>query len=160
MSHERALINLHSDASGFNIRGLYRSAECRGARVGLVFPSIRPVNNIPQRRNFFSERRRKMKNREISLIQGFLLCLRDSEAVRLQTSRWKRSLLVFSSGVCLEIAALPFLVGLMGYETSWHWWLLTGLFAPLGILGLYASKFGDDRFVEWLLVVPKLDLRF
>jgi hypothetical protein len=27
------------------------------------------------------------------------------------------------------------------------------------VIGLYASKFGDDRFVEWLLVVPKLDLR-
>ncbi len=46
-----------------------------------------------------------MKPRELGLIQGFLLCLRDSETVLLQTSRWKRSLLVFSSGVCLEIAA-------------------------------------------------------
>jgi hypothetical protein len=100
-----------------------------------------------------------MKHRELGLIQGFLLCLRDSETVRLQTSRWKRSLLVFSSGVCLEIAALPFLSGLIGYETSWYCWLLTCLFAPLGLLGLYASKFGDDRFVEKLLVIPKLDLR-
>jgi hypothetical protein len=100
-----------------------------------------------------------MKYREIGLIQGFFLCLRDSEAVRLQTSRWKRSLLVFSSGVCLEIAALPFLSGLIGYETNWYGWLLTCLFVPLGLLGLYASKFGDDRLVESLLVIPKLDLR-
>jgi len=100
-----------------------------------------------------------MKHREIGLIQGFFLCLRDSETVRQQTSRWKRSLLVFSSGVCLEIAALPFLSGLIGYETSWYGWLLTWLFSPLGLLGLYASKFGDDRFVEKLLVIPKLDLR-
>lgn len=100
-----------------------------------------------------------MKDREIGLIEGFLLCLLDSQAVRLQTSRWKRSLLVFSSGVCLEIAALPFLAGLLGYETAWHAWLLTCLFAPLGFLGLYASKFGDDRLVESLLVIPKFDLR-
>ena len=101
-----------------------------------------------------------MKHRELGLIKGFLLCLRDSEAVRLQTSRWKRSLLVFSSGVCLEIAALPFLAGLMGLEMSWQGWLLSWLFVPLGLVGLYASKFGDDRLVEWLLVIPKLDLRF
>jgi hypothetical protein len=100
-----------------------------------------------------------MKQREMGLIQGFLLCLRDSEAVRLQTSRWKRSLLVFSSGVCLEIAALPSLAGLIGYEMTWYGWLLAFLFAPLGLLGLYASKFGDDRLVESLLVIPKLDLR-
>jgi hypothetical protein len=101
-----------------------------------------------------------MKHRELSLLQGFLLCLRDSEAVRLQTSRWKRSLLVFTSGVCLEIAALPLLAGWIGYEFSWQAWLLTCLFAPLGLLGFYASKFGDDRLVERLLVIPKLDLRF
>jgi hypothetical protein len=100
-----------------------------------------------------------VKHRELGLIKGFLLCLRDSEAVRLQTSRWKRSLLVFSSGVCLEIAALPFLAGLMGLEMSWQGWLLSWLFVPLGLVGLYASKFGDDRFVESLLVIPKLDLR-
>jgi hypothetical protein len=100
-----------------------------------------------------------LKPRELSLIQGFLLCLCDSEAVRLQSSRWKRSLLVFSSGVCLEIAFLPFLVGLVGYETSWPAWFLASLFAPLGLLGLYASKFGDDRLVESLLIIPKLDLR-
>jgi hypothetical protein len=97
--------------------------------------------------------------REPGLIEGFLLCLRDSEAVRMQPSRWKRSLLVFSSGVCLEIAFLPFLVGLVGYETSWHAWFLTSLFAPLGVIGLYASRFGDDQLVESLLIVPKLDLR-
>ena len=101
----------------------------------------------------------KLKHREPGLIQGFLLCLWDSEAVRLQSSQWKRSLLVFSSGVCLEIATLPFLGGLFGYETSWHLWLLTWLFAPLGLVGLYASKYGNDRLVEWLLVMPKLDLR-
>ena len=101
-----------------------------------------------------------MNHHELGLIQGFLLCLRDSQAVRLQTSRWKRSLLVFSSGVCLEIAALPFLAGLIGYEIAWHGWLLPWLFFPLGLLGLYASKFGDDRLVERLLVIPKLDLRF
>ena len=100
-----------------------------------------------------------MEHREVGLIEGFLLCLRDSQAVRLQTSRWKRSLLVFSSGVCLEIAALPAFAGLMGHEMSWQGWLLAGLFVPLGLLGLYASKFGDDRFVERLLVIPKLDLR-
>jgi hypothetical protein len=100
-----------------------------------------------------------LKEREIGLIEGFLLCLCDSQAVRLQTSRWKRSLLVFSSGVCLEIAALPFLVGLIGYETTWYGWLLSWLFVPLGLLGLYASKFGDDRLVESLLVISKLDLR-
>jgi len=98
--------------------------------------------------------------RDLGLIQGFFLCLRDSEAVRLQPSRWKRNLLVFSSGVCLEIAALPLLAVLMGYEVSWQGWLLGGLFLPLGLVGLYASKFGDDRLVERLLVVPKLDLPF
>ena len=100
-----------------------------------------------------------MKHRELGLIQGFLLCLRDSEAVRLQPSRWKRSLLVFSSGVCLEIAALPILALLFDYEMSWPGWLLSWLFMPLGLVGLFASHFGDDRLVEWLLVVPKLDLR-
>jgi hypothetical protein len=100
-----------------------------------------------------------LKEREIGLIEGFLLCLLDSQAVRLQTSRWKRSLLVFSSGVCLEIAALPFLAGLLGYETIWHAWFLTCLFAPLGLLGLYASKFGNDRLVESLIVFPKIYLR-
>jgi hypothetical protein len=100
-----------------------------------------------------------LKDREPGLIQGFLLCLRDSEAVRLQTSRWKRSLLLFSSGVCLEIAILPFVAALLAYEAPWHLWLLTCLFAPLGLLGLYASKYGNDRLVEWLLVIPTLDLR-
>jgi hypothetical protein len=87
------------------------------------------------------------------------LCLWDSEAVRLQTSRWKRSLLVFSSGVCLEIASLPLLGNLIGYEAPWHLWLLTCLFAPLGIVGFYASKYGNDHLVEWLLVIPKIDTR-
>jgi len=100
-----------------------------------------------------------LKHRELGLIQGFLLCLWDAETVRLQTSHWKRSLLVFSSGICLEIAALPFLGGWFGYDTSWYMWLLTWLFAPLGLVGFYASKYGHDRLVEWLLVMPKLDLR-
>lgn len=100
-----------------------------------------------------------MKRRELGLIEGFFLCLRDSRAVRLQTSRWKRSLLVFSSGVCLEIAALPPLATLLSYDVVWQLWVLSALFVPLGLLGLYASKFGDDRFVERLLVVPKLDLK-
>ena len=101
-----------------------------------------------------------MKGSEIGLIRGFFLCLYDSEAVRLQTRPWKRNLLVFSSGICLEIAALPLVGGMIGYETSWYLWLLTGFFAPLGLLGLYASKYGDDRLVESLLVLPHLDLRF
>ena len=104
-------------------------------------------------------RRSDLKDRELGLIKGFLLCLSDSEAVLQQSSRWKRSLLVFSSGVCLEIAALPFLGGLIGAQSPWPLWLLTGLFAPLGFVGLYASKYGHDRLVEWLLVIPKLDLR-
>jgi len=99
-----------------------------------------------------------LKKREIGLIEGFLLCLCDSHTVRLQTSQWKRGLLVFSSGVCLELAALPLLAVLIGWEFPWFAWLLTAFFGPLGLLGLYASKFGDDRLVESLLVVPKLDL--
>jgi hypothetical protein len=97
---------------------------------------------------------------EIGLIRGFLLCLLDSGAVRRQTSHWKRNLLVFSSGICLEIGAVPLVGGMIGYETPWQLWLLTGFFAPLGVLGLYASKYGDDRLVESLLVLPDLDLRF
>jgi len=54
---------------------------------------------------------------------------------------------------------LPLLGGLFGYETSWHLWLITWLFAPLGLVGLYTSKYGNDRLVEWLLVIPNLDLR-
>ena len=99
-----------------------------------------------------------MKKREIGLIEGFLLCLFDSHTVRLQTSQWKRGLLVFSSGVCIELAALPVLAGLIGWEFPWFAWFLTAFFGPLGLLGLYASKFGDDRLVESLLVIPKLDL--
>jgi len=101
----------------------------------------------------------KLKHREISLLQGFLMCLCDSDAVRRQPSRWKRSLLNFSSGVCLEIAVLPLLAGMVGYGTPWPVWLLGLFFAPLGVLGLYASRFGDDRLVESLLVISKLDLR-
>src|SRR3954454_1468653 len=100
-----------------------------------------------------------MRHSEPNLLKGFLMCLRDSDAVRLQTSRWKRSLLVFSSGICLEIAALPYLANWIGFESSWQTSLLTWLFMPLGLVGIYASKFAYDRFVEWLLVVPKLDLK-
>jgi hypothetical protein len=101
-----------------------------------------------------------MKKAEPSLLEGFLLCLWDSEAIRSQTSRWKRSLLVFSSGVCLELAILPCAASWLGYEAAWPAWLLPLIFLPLGIVGLYASKFGDDRMVERLLVLPKLDLKF
>jgi hypothetical protein len=100
-----------------------------------------------------------MKDLEPGLVKGFFLCLRDSEAVRSQTSQWKRNLLIFSSGICLEIAALPYLAAWLGYEATWHASLLTWLFLPLGIVGAYASKFGGDRLVEWLLIVPKLDLK-
>jgi hypothetical protein len=100
-----------------------------------------------------------MQRRELGLIEGFLLCLCDSQAVRMQTSRWKRSLLVFSSGICLEVAALAPLAALLRYDVVWQAWILSALFVPLGLVGLYASKFGDDRFVERLLVVPKFDLR-
>ena len=90
------------------------------------------------------------------LLQGFFLCLWDSDAIRLQTSQWKRKLLVFVSGLSLEISALPYLAGWMGYESTWPAWLLTWIFLPLGLLGIYASKFGNDLLVESLLVMPKL----
>lgn len=125
---------------GSNIRRFRRSAECR------------PSAHFDR----FLYRETAVKQREIGLLEGFLLCLRNSEVVRLQPSRWKRNLLVFSSGVCLELALLPLLAG---YGAVWQSWLLAGLFAPLGAFGLYASKFGDDRLVESLLVIPKLDLR-
>ena len=87
------------------------------------------------------------------------MCLRDSRSVRVQTSRWKRSLLVFSSGICLEIGAVPVIAALISYELTWQVWLLSSVFLTFGILGLFVSKFGDDRFVEKLLVIPKLDLK-
>jgi len=93
---------------------------------------------------------------EPSLIEGYLLCLWDSEAVRSQTSLWKRKLLVFMSGVCVEIAALPFLSAWMGYDFASAAWLLTAAFLPLGLVGFYGSRFGTDRFVEFLLLAPKL----
>jgi hypothetical protein len=100
-----------------------------------------------------------MQYNDPSLLEGIFLCLWDSEAVRLQSSQWKRNLLVFTSGVSLEIALLPHVASWLGYGSSWLFWLLTMLFLPLGVVGLYASKFGNDRFVEWLLVVPKFDLK-
>src|ERR1051325_3070418 len=75
-----------------------------------------------------SGRKRDLKKSEIGLIEGFLLCLCDSHTVRLQTSQWKRGLLVFSSGVCLELAALPLLAVLMGWQFPWFLWFLTGFF--------------------------------
>jgi hypothetical protein len=69
----------------------------------------------------------------------------------------------------MKAAALPqrlpgnrrvaILAGCSVKKHLWHLWLLTWLFAPLGFLGLYASKYGHDRLIEWLLVMPKLDLR-
>ena len=94
-----------------------------------------------------------MKDLEPSVLRGFLWCLWNAEAVRLQTSQWKRNLLVFLSGVCLEISAIPYLAGWIGYESTGPAWLVTLVFLPLGLVGLYASKFGKDRFVEWLLVM-------
>jgi hypothetical protein len=90
------------------------------------------------------------------LLAGYLLCIWDSDAVRRQTSQWKRNLLLFMSGVCLEIAATPYLASWLGYEAVWFSWLLPLVFLPLGLVGLYATKFGNDRFVEALLVMPKL----
>lgn len=138
---------LHSGRRGSNIRPFSCYAECRRVSVNGVVISI--WHNL-------SGGTIKVKQGEPGLLQGFFLCLCDSEAVRLKSSRWKRSLLVFSSGVCLEIAAMPFLGG---YGSAWPSWLLAALFVPLGLIGLYASKFGDDRLVESLLVIPKLDLR-
>lgn len=94
--------------------------------------------------------------KDLTLIEGYLLCLWDSDAVRAQTSQWKRRLLFFMSGVCVEIAALPYLSRWIGFDSSWTMWLLTLAFLPLGILGFYASKLGSDRLVEFLLVAPKL----
>jgi hypothetical protein len=90
------------------------------------------------------------------LLKGYLLCLWDADAARQQTSQWKRKLLIFMSGVCLEIAALPYLAGWIGYEAAWPAWILTLVFLPFGLVGFYASKFGNDRFVESLLVMPSL----
>lgn len=97
--------------------------------------------------------------KDLMLIEGYLLCLWNSEAVRAQSSQWKRRLLFFMSGVCLEIAALPFLSACLGYESSSTMWLLTLAFLPLGILGFYASRLGSDRFVEFLLLAPRLGPR-
>jgi len=101
----------------------------------------------------------KVKTLEPSLLKGLLLCLWDSETICLQSSRWKRSLLVFTSGICIEIAVLPHLAQWSGYESAVPIWLFTTFFFPLGLIGIYASRFGTDRLVEWLLVVPKLDLK-
>jgi hypothetical protein len=100
-----------------------------------------------------------MKHAELGLLEGFFLCLRDSEAIRAQSSGWKRNMLIFSSGVCMEIAALPVLAAVFGYDFGWLLQLVTVLFFPLGAVGFYASKYGNDTFVERLLVMPKLDLR-
>jgi len=99
-----------------------------------------------------------LEQSELGLIEGFLMCLWDSETVRAQSARWKRSLLLFSSGIALEIALLAPVSAWLGYEMVWYSWLLTGLFAPLGLLGMYASKFGNERLVEWLLILPRANL--
>ena len=98
-----------------------------------------------------------MRDPEPSLLQGFLWCVSDSEAIRAQTSQWKRNLLVFLSIICLAISGLPYLVDWTGYPSTGPQWLIPAFFLPLGAIGLYASKFGSDRFVESLLGVPKLD---
>ena len=98
----------------------------------------------------------EMKNPEPSLLKGYFLCIWDAQAVLRQTSRWKRNLLLFMSGVCLEISVVPYLSAWMGYPAAWPAWLLTLIFLPFGLVGLYASKFGTDRFVESLLIMPKL----
>ena len=95
-----------------------------------------------------------MKDLQPSLLEGFLLCIWHPEAVRDQTSQWKRNLLVFLSGVCVEVSAVPYLAAWMGYETPALTWIVTSFFLCLGLVGLYASKFGNDRFVEWLLLSP------
>ncbi len=93
-----------------------------------------------------------MRESEPGLLEGFMLCLWDSQAVLTQTSKWKRNLCLFSSGICLEIAVLPVLAQWLGYDLSWFLWTVTSFFFPLGLLGIYASKFGSDRLVERLLV--------
>jgi hypothetical protein len=96
-----------------------------------------------------------MEDFEPSLIEGYLLCLCNAEAIRSQTSQWKRKLLFFMSGVAVEIAAVPVLSSLLGYDFSWAAWLLTAVFLPLGALGFYVSKRGSDRFVEFLLIAQR-----
>ena len=100
-----------------------------------------------------------MKYSEPGLLEGFVLCLWDSQAIRAQTSKWKRKLLVFSSGVCLEVAGAPVVGAWLGYDFAWLIWLISCFFLSLGVFGLYASKFGNDRLVEQLLIVPRLDLK-
>lgn len=146
--------SLRYGASSFNIRQFQRSQRMPRSATGWVSLPNRRLRYIPQPRT--CREASKLQHREPGLIEGFLLCLRDSDAVRLQSSSWKRRMLVFSSGVCLEVALLPLL---MGSDSTWHLWVLAALFVPLGVTGLLASRFGDDRLVERLLVIPKLDLR-
>lgn len=61
---------------------------------------------------------------------------------------------MFISGACLEVWAVPYLLGCLGYKTTIPVWFFTTLFLPLGLIGLYVSKFGNDRLVEWLLILP------
>jgi hypothetical protein len=100
-----------------------------------------------------------MKYSEPGMLEGFVLCLWDSQFIRTQSSHWKRRLLVFSSGICLEIAGLPLVGAWLGYDFAWLFWLFSVFFLPMGMFGLYASRFGTDRLVDKLLVVPKLDLK-
>jgi hypothetical protein len=129
----------------FSGANLYDRGPCENRH-----PNARPSESTRKVENLVEQ---DMSYREPSLLKGFFLCIWDSEAVRLQTSQWKRNLLFFLSGVCLEVAAAPYLAGWMGFEPTVPIWLLTVLFFPLGLLGCYASKFGTDRLVEWLLIL-------
>ena len=110
-------------------------------------------NHSPRTATGRKDSHAKMRDGEPSLIEGFVLCLWDPDTIRSQSSRWKRSLLVFSSGVCVEVAILPQAMACLGYEFTWPVWLLTLFFLPLGITGIYASKFGTDYLVESLLLM-------
>ena len=69
-----------------------------------------------------------MTDPEPSLLQGFLWCISDSEAIRLQTSRWKRKLLVFLSMICLGISGVPYLFDWLEIASTGPKWLVPALF--------------------------------
>ena len=98
-----------------------------------------------------------MKDPEPSLLRGFRWCISDSEAIRVQSSRWKRKLLAFLSAICLAFSSLPYLVDWIGYPSTGPGWLFTLLTGTLGLIGFIVTTFGSDRFVESMLGVPKLD---
>src|ERR1041384_2237130 len=99
-----------------------------------------------------------MEDFEPSLIEGYLLCLCNAEAIRSQSSQWKRKLLFFMSGVAVEIAAVPFLSSLLGYDFSWAAWLLTAVFLPLGALIDFDLKIRLSPFFSssWLTCFLRL----